>query len=80
MIQIQLRPEIEAQLAAEARARGMSLETYVRVVVEERLSDRKAAKKQPRSAVEAMLSFAGKHGLTLGGASLKDMVHEGHKY
>lgn len=29
MIQIQLEPEIEAQLAAEAQARGMALEHYM---------------------------------------------------
>ncbi len=78
MIQIQLRPEIEAQLAAAA-ARGIALETYVRAFVEERFSDQQT-KKQPRLAVEAMLAFAGKHGLTHGGESLRDTVHEGHKY
>lgn len=29
MIQIDLRPEIQAQLAAEAQARGMALELYI---------------------------------------------------
>lgn len=80
MIRIQLRPETEAQLSAEARARGMTLETYVRVVVEERLSHRQTDQKQHHRAVEAMLSFADRHGRKLGGASLKDAAHEGHKY
>lgn len=31
-------------------------------------------------AVEAMLRFADKHGLTATGHDLKSMVHEGHKY
>jgi hypothetical protein len=80
MIQIQLHPEIEAQLAAEAQARGMALETYVRVFVEEKLSERLAANGQRHRAVEDMLAFSGKHRVLLGGESLKDMVHEGHKY
>ncbi|MGB7136403.1 MAG: hypothetical protein WBD46_14015, partial [Acidobacteriaceae bacterium] len=29
MIQIELHPEVEAQLAAEARARGLALERYI---------------------------------------------------
>ena len=80
MIQIQFRPEVEAQLAAEAQARGMALETYVRVFVEEKLSEQQPHKSQRRRAVEDMLAFAGKHGISLGGESLKGMVHEGHKY
>ena len=34
-----------------------------------------------RRAVQDMLSFAGKHGFTLGaGLRLKDLIHEGHNY
>jgi hypothetical protein len=39
MIQLQLQPEIEAQLAAEAQARGMDLDRYVAQL----LSDQVAA-------------------------------------
>ncbi|HZB87608.1 MAG TPA: hypothetical protein VE291_03020 [Terracidiphilus sp.] len=80
MIQIQLQPEVEARLAAEAAARGMKLETYVRTLVEEQVSDQQTGKEQSRRAVEAMLGFAGEYGVTLGGEGLKSMVHEGHKY
>jgi len=31
-------------------------------------------------AVDAMMQFAAKHGLTTGGQDLKSMVHEGHKH
>ena len=32
-------------------------------------------------AVQAMLGFAGQHGFTLGqGLTLRDLIHEGHKY
>ncbi|MCL2661234.1 MAG: hypothetical protein FWD64_12070 [Acidobacteriaceae bacterium] len=80
MIQLQLRPEIEARLAAEAKARGMALETYVRVFVEERISGWQPVGRPPDRAVKTMLAFADKHGLTLGGEGLKKMTHEGHKY
>jgi len=33
MIQLELRPEIEAQLAAEAQARGLALDRYVEAIV-----------------------------------------------
>jgi hypothetical protein len=36
MIQIQLKPEIEAQLAAEAKDRGMALDRYIETIVEGR--------------------------------------------
>lgn len=36
MIQIHLEPEIEAQLVAEARARGLSPESYVEQIIAER--------------------------------------------
>ena len=34
-----------------------------------------------RRAVEDMLAFAGKNGFTVGeGLSIRDLIHEGHKY
>ncbi len=40
-----------------------------------------AANDEMRKAVQDMLAFAGKHGLTLGdGLSVRELIHEGHKY
>jgi Arc/MetJ-type ribon-helix-helix transcriptional regulator len=33
-----------------------------------------------RQAVLDMLEFADKHGFTLGGLRVRDLIHEGHKY
>ena len=50
MIQIQLRPEVELQLASEAQARGVALDRYLEQIVEahsaaivDAASDRKRA-------------------------------------
>ena len=39
MIQLHLQPEIEAQLAAEAEARGLALDRYVETIVAARPVD-----------------------------------------
>jgi HicB family len=80
MIQLRLQPEMEAQLAVEARERGMALDRYIEKIVEARPSARPAEDALRREAVDAMLSFSTKHGATLEGLLLKNMVHEGHKY
>ena len=33
MIQLELKPEVEAQLAAEAQARGLALDRYIEAIV-----------------------------------------------
>lgn len=40
MIQIELRPEVEAHLAAEARARGMEIPAYVAALIEQAVSSK----------------------------------------
>jgi hypothetical protein len=77
---MQVTIDIPDELAAQVQARGFVLETYVRGLMEEKLSREPAQNGQRRQAVEAMLQFAAKHGATLGGRNLKSMVHEGHKY
>jgi hypothetical protein len=39
MIQIQLQPEVEAQLAAEAQAHGLTLDHYIEMIVRARAVD-----------------------------------------
>jgi hypothetical protein len=45
MIQLELRPEIEARLAAEAQARGIDIEVYVESLLEQAVT---AVSSQPR--------------------------------
>ncbi len=80
MIQLRLQPEIEAQLAAEARERGLPLNRYIEEIVEARPSARQGEDAERREAVKTMMNFSEKHSATLGGLDLKTMIHEGHKY
>jgi hypothetical protein len=74
MIQIQLRPEVEAQLVAEAQARGMALESYIA----EKLSGSQPASRQAiADAVDGIRRL--RKGNTLGGLSIQDLIHEGHR-
>lgn len=77
MIQIQLQPEVEAQLAAEAQSRGLALDRYIEKIVEERSMEQVKL----RSVAEAVDSIRDlRKGNTLGGLRIKDLIHEGHKY
>jgi hypothetical protein len=76
MIQVQLEPEVEAQLASEAHARGVGLDEYIQEI----LANRTADLQRRERAVQAMLDFPKKHRITLGDLDLKSLIHEGHKY
>lgn len=43
MIQIELRPEIEARLATEAQARGVEVRTYIESLIEQAISAKTGA-------------------------------------
>jgi hypothetical protein len=77
MIQIRLQPEIEAQLAAEAKDRGMALDRYIEKIVEGRPIEHV----DPRSVSEAIDRIRElRKGNRLGGLNIKDLIHEGHIY
>ena len=78
MIQIQLQPEIEAQLAAEAQVRGMALEHYI---VEKLVGSRPVMGARQHSVGEAIDTIRElRKGNKLGGLKIKDLIHEGHRY
>ena len=78
MIQIHLRPEIEAQLAAEAQARGMALERYI---VEKLTGSQLAEPAEQHSVDEAIDRIRDlRKGNLLGDLRIKDLIHEGQKY
>jgi hypothetical protein len=69
MIQIQLEPEVEAQLATEARARGMALEHYI---VEKLSGAHPASRQDVAAAIETIRRL--RRGNTLGGLTTKELV------
>jgi hypothetical protein len=78
MIQLELQPEIEAQLAAEAEARGLALDLYI---VEKLVGSGPVDPVRQRSVGEAIDAIRElRKGNSLGGLKIKDLVHEGHKY
>jgi hypothetical protein len=77
MIQIQLRPELEAQLAAEARNHGLALDRYIEKIV----SGRVVTKKKPHSVAQAVDRIRElRKGNVLGDLKIKDLIHDGHRY
>lgn len=77
MIQIQLQPEIEAQLAAEAQARGLELDRYVEKIVEGRPVEQ-VKRHSVAEAIDRIREL--RQGNTLGGLRIEDLIHEGHRY
>ena len=78
MIQIQLEPEIEAQLAAEAQARGLSLDRYI---VEKLVAAHTIDPSPQRSVGDAIDTIRElRRESKLGDLQIKDLIHEGHKY
>ena len=78
MIQIQLEPEIEAQLTAEAQARGLSLDRYI---VEKLVGAHTIEKSRQRSVGDAIDTIRElRKESKLGDLQIKDLIHEGRKY
>lgn len=80
MVHLDLQPELEAQLASQAQARGLALSRYV----EELLAHHPNVQKpEPptrtiRQAIDRILEL--REGTHLGGLSIKDLINEGRKY
>jgi hypothetical protein len=85
MIHLELHPEVESRLAAEAEARGLALDRYIETIVSARPAEQRAD--QPRTperqreiegAVDRILKL--REGNHLNGLKIKDLIDEGRKY
>ena len=74
---IQLQPELEAQLAAEAQARGLALDRYVEKIIRAR-SLEYVHHRTIAEAIDGIRKL--RKGNILDGLSLKELIHEGHRY
>ena len=77
MIHLDLQPEIEAQLAAEAQARGLALDQYVEELVVSRPVQQPRTE-SPAEAVAAIREL--RKGNRLQGLKVSDLIHEGRRY
>ena len=81
MIRLELQPEIEAQLAAEAQARGLPLDRYVEEIVETRIGRQLEGHPEKLSVSEAIdRIIEQRERAALGGIKIKDLIEEGRKY
>jgi hypothetical protein len=84
-ITLNLAPDVEAGLLAQAQASGMTLEKYLLSVVEEVALSAKQEAPSPENgareeAVRRMLEFGEKHHLSLGEPVTRRFLHEGHRF
>jgi hypothetical protein len=77
---MQVTVNVPDQLAAEARARGVSVEVYVEEMLVRRLTvpEGKTPQKSFGEAVDRIRELRKQN--TLGDLRTKDLIHEGHKY
>jgi hypothetical protein len=78
MIYLELRPEIESQLAAEAQARGLALDRYIEKIVESRSADQAVEQQNTQSVSEAIDRILEmREDSDLGGLNIREIINEG---
>ena len=81
MIHLDLRPEVEAQLTAEAQARGMAIDQYIEKIVQSRPIPQASDTRKPHSVAEAIDSILElREDSPLDGLSIHDLINEGCKF
>jgi hypothetical protein len=83
-ITVDLRPEIQAELARQAAAHGMGIDVYAASLLEE-AAHLPAGADQPKlcppaeeviEAIERLRNFGKTYGLSLGGTTIRELRHE----
>jgi len=77
---MQVRINVPDRLAAEAQARGVSLEMYVEEMLARQLiaAEEETPLESVSEAIDRIRELRKEN--TLGGLRTKDLIHEGHKY
>jgi len=72
--------KVPDKLAADARARGVSLEVYVQEILarQERETTGEERLQSVRAAIDRIVELS--KGNKLAGLRTKDLIHKGHKY
>ena len=77
---MQVRINVPDRLAAEAQARGVSLEMFVEEMLAQQLipTEQETPQDPVSEAIDRIRELRKQN--TLGGLRTKDLIHEGHKY
>ena len=80
-ITVDIRPEVRAALASQAAAHGRAIEAYVASLLEDAAHVPTTQESAPAAAsvveaCERLKTFGKKHGLSLGGLTLRELRHE----
>jgi hypothetical protein len=79
MLHLELQPELEARLAAQAQLRGLSVERYLEILVKEHDQNaRPPDTDKVKRAIARLLEL--REASPLNGLSILDLVREGRKY
>jgi hypothetical protein len=74
---LDIRPEVQAELARQAAAQGRAIEAVAATLLEESVYPEPAC--VPPEVVEAcerLRAFGKRHGLSLGGKTIRELRHE----
>jgi hypothetical protein len=80
-ITLDIAPEVQAELARQAAARGRAIEAYAASLLEEAAhipagADKPAAPSARDAAIERLKAFGKTHRLSLGGTTIRELRHE----
>ena len=82
---LNLKPETEAGLLANARAAGVPMEDYIERIVEHavhtnEVSIGSAESTRRQDAVRRMIEFGDRYRLSFGEPITREALHEGHRF
>jgi hypothetical protein len=80
-ITVDIRPEVQAELARRAAAQGRAVEVYAASLLEEAVHlpgkpETTAPAKDVIEAIDQLKNFGKTHGLSLGGITIRELRHQ----
>jgi hypothetical protein len=77
-ITIEIAPELEAELARQAATRGLEIDAYAAGLLQDagQMAQPTPPSREVVEAVERLRNFGKKHGLSLGGMTIRELRHE----
>ena len=75
-ITLNIRPEVQAALERQAAIQGRAVEAYVVGLLEDAARLPATIEQERAEAIERLVTFGQRHGLSLGGMTIRELRHE----